>query len=437
MKKCGMIAKAGYLLAMDDNFTILRNGAIAYTEGRIDAVGPGESIAAGFEAKEVMEFGNAVIMPGLVNAHVHAAMSYFRGIADDMPLEHWLQGRIWPAENKFVDPEFIHKGSELACLEMIKSGTTAFADMYFFENVLAQVVEKAGLRALIGEAILDFKTPSAKSPDEAVARTLEYKAAFAENEFIKVALAPHSTLTCSKDLLKVVYELSKAHDLPIMIHVSETVREMNESTAKFAQSPVGFLDSLGLFDGQVLAAHCVHLSEDDIAILKERSVNIAHNPISNLKLGSGIAPIAKLLEAGAKLSLGTDGAASNNTLDIWSEIRTAALIHKGVSGDPAVANAKEVIRMATAGGARAIGMDRDTGSLEAGKSADFIVVGLDKPHLTPLYDIYSHLAYAAGPADVDAVIVNGRVLMRGREVKTMDEEKILAEANGWKESITV
>jgi 5-methylthioadenosine/S-adenosylhomocysteine deaminase len=428
-----LIIKARYVLPMDGNFSVIKDGAVCVQENVIAAIGNSEDICKGAHAQEIIDAGNAVILPGLVNAHAHSAMSYFRGIADDQPLDSWLKEQIWPLEAKFIAPEFVRQSSELACLEMAKSGITAFADMYFFENVLAEVSERAGMRILIGEAILDFKTPSAKTPDEAIARTLEYKAAYSENELVRVSFAPHSIYACSKDLLKVVKELSSAHNLPVQFHLAETQEEERDAIAKFNMPPVKYLDSLGILSKRALAAHCIWLDEECLDILVNRGVKIVHNPISNLKLGSGIAPIPDFLEKGAEVSLGTDGAASNNTLDLWIEMRTAALVHKGIRHDPAAVTARETVKMATLGGAQALGLDALTGTLEEGRRADFIVVNLDKPHLAPLFDIYSHLAYSACAADVQDVIINGKIVVRKGEAQTLDEEKIMSEARSWKE----
>jgi 5-methylthioadenosine/S-adenosylhomocysteine deaminase len=428
-----LIIKARYVLPMDANFSVIKDGAICVKDNEIAAIGKSEKICKDKDAQEIIDAGNAVILPGLVNAHAHSAMSYFRGIADGLPLNAWLKEHIWPLEAKFIAPEFVRQSSELACLEMAKSGVTAFADMYFFENILAEVSERAGMRILIGEAILDFKSPSAKTPDEAIARTLEYKAAYSGNELVRVSLAPHSIYACSKDLLKVVKELSSAHDLPVQIHLAETQEEERDASVKFSMSPVEYLDSLGILSKRTLASHCIWLDEEDLDILASRGVKIVHNPISNLKLGSGIAPIPDFLEKGAAVSLGTDGAASNNTLDLWIEMRAAALIHKGIRHDPTAVTAHEIVKMATLGGAQALGLDNLTGTLEQGKRADFIVVNLDKPHLAPLYDIYSHLAYSACASDVQDVIINGKIVVRKGCVKTLDEEKIMSEARSWKE----
>lgn len=432
---CDLIIKAKYILSLDKNLSIIKDGFVAVADNKILAIGSEADLKEKYRAGEIIETGNSILLPGMINTHTHAAMSYFRGLADDLLLSDWLTKHIWPAEAKFVNADFVRQASELAILEMIKAGITGFNDMYFFEEALGRVARKAGIRAMIGEGIIDFPSPSAKTPAEAIKKTEELISGFKNEELITAVFAPHSIYACSQEYLVKIKELAEKLDTMIHIHVAETKKEVDDCREKHGKSPVEYLDSLGFLSPRVIAAHSVWLSESDLDIYEKRGVKVSHNPISNAKLASGIAPILKMSKRGINVGLGTDGAASNNTLDIFSEMRTCALLHKVNSLDPAVMPAREVVRMATIGAAEVLGLDHKIGSLEAGKRADLITVNLDKPHLTPLYNPYSHLVYCANASDVDNVIINGKIIMRDRAVKTIDEEKILADANRFRINI--
>ncbi|MFH0892001.1 MAG: amidohydrolase [Candidatus Falkowbacteria bacterium] len=418
---------------MDEKQSVIRDGMVVVDKNKIAAVGTEAELKDKYEAGETIDAGNGITMPGMINTHTHAAMSYFRGLADDLPLSDWLEEHIWPAEAKFVNADFVRRASELAILEMIKSGITCFNDMYFFEEAVASVAKTAGIRAVIGEGILDFPSPSAKTPAEAIKKTAELISEFKNEELITAAFAPHSVYACGEECLVKIKELAEKYNALIHIHVAETKKEADDCREKYGRSPVEYLNSLGFLSPRVIAAHSVWLDENDLCIYKERGVKVSHNPVSNMKLASGVAPIPAMLKKGIIVGLGTDGAASNNTLDMFSEMRAASLLHKTVNMDPTVLSARETVKMATIDAARVLGLDGKTGSLEAGKRADFITINLDKPHLAPMYDPYSHLVYCANAADVDNVVINGKIIMRNRVVKTMEEERILAEANEFSE----
>ncbi|MDP2708519.1 MAG: amidohydrolase, partial [bacterium] len=391
---------------------------------KIVAVGTAAEIS-NYQAEETIDAGNSIVMPGLINAHTHAAMAYFRGLADDLPFGVWLNERVWPAEAKYVNESFVARSGELSCLEMIKSGTTCFNDMYFFgQNIMAETVERAGVRALLG---IDFK-----NPELSISHAIELANKYKGNEHIKITLAPHSVYACSKDTLEKVKQAAEANNFQVHIHVSESEKEIIDCKKTHNKSPVEYLDELGLLSNKLIAAHSIWLSDSDLEIYKNKGVRVAHCPISNMKLTSGIAPLPKILKLGITVGLGTDGAASNNTLDMFADMRVCALLHKINNFDPAVVSARELIRMATINGSKVIGLENEIGSLETDKKADIITINLDKPHLSPLYDPYSHLVYCANGSDVANVIVNGKVIMKNREVKTLDEGKILSEAKEFK-----
>lgn len=424
---CDLLIKAKYILPMNEALDIIQDGFVAVSDGKIIAIGSVETIN-NFEAKEKIDADNSILLPGLINTHTHAVMVMFRGLADDLPLDDWLQKHIWPAEAKYVKPDFVRRSVTLACLEMIKSGTTCFNDMYFFEEVAAKVIEKIGLRAMLGEAILDFPTPSCQNPAETIKKTIDLAQKFKNNELIKIAIAPHSIYALSKENLIKVKEASLKYNLPVHIHVSETKKEVVDCQKQNNLSPVAYLESLGMLSRHVTAAHSVWLDEADLKIYRENRVKVAHCPSSNMKLASGIAPVAKMIDQGIAVGLGTDGAASNNTLDIFGEMRLAALLHKVSNLNPTLVSAREVVKMTTIDGAKALGLENEIGSLEIGKRADMITINLDQPHLTPMYDPYSHLVYAVRGSDVNDVIISGKILMRNREVKTIEEAEVLEEA---------
>ncbi|MCG0278121.1 MAG: amidohydrolase [Thermanaeromonas sp.] len=408
------------------NGSVIEVGAIAIDGDRITYVGPTEALPPGWEEVEIIQAQGMVALPGLVNSHTHAAMTLFRGYADDLPLHQWLREKIWPLEGK-LKKEDIYWGTMLALAEMIRSGTTTFADMYFHMDVVAQGVLEAGLRACLCQGLIGVQDIAGLRLRVGEGFVREWHGA-GEGR-ITTMLGPHAPYTCSPEYLAKVADRAAKLGVGLHIHLAETQQEVEEIKNKYGLPPVAHVAKLGLFQVPTLAAHCVHLTEEEIHILAENKVGVAHCPESNLKLASGIAPVPALLKAGVCVGIGTDGAASNNNLDMWEETRTAALLAKGVSGDPTALKAGEALTMATLGGARALGLDKEIGSLEPGKKADLILVRTDAPHWRPLNDVIAHLVYSARAEDVDTVIVNGRVLMYRREIKTLDLERIYTEIN--------
>jgi 5-methylthioadenosine/S-adenosylhomocysteine deaminase len=430
------IINADYVLPMDENLTVIRDGAIAVKDNRILKVGSSQDISHHYASKVTINGKHKAVFPGLINTHTHAAMVYFRGIADDQPLKEWLEHHIWPAENRWLSPEFISDAIELACLEMLKGGITAYNDMYFYEDAAAETTKRIGMRAVLGAGVLDFPTKSARTSDEYFFNAEAFIKDWKGDNLITPCIAPHALYTCGSETLKRARRIADTHDVPIHIHLSETRWEKEEIRNRYNMMPVLYLESLGFLDERVLAAHCVWLKDQEIEILHERNVGVSHCIESNLKLASGIAPVVKMLKAGVKVTFGTDGAASNNDLNILSEMSTAAKLHKAVSDDPTVLDAKTALLMATRWGAEVLGLGKVTGSIEEGKAADLVMVNLNKPHLIPLYNIYSHIVYAMKSSDVEMVMVDGKVVVNDGKLMTADESGILQKARYWSEKIS-
>ena len=417
------------VVTMDAEGRVLPRGSVAISGRDIVAVDAAEAIAARYVAKETFDAGGQIVMPGLVNTHTHAPMVLYRGLADDLALMEWLQKYIFPAEAKTVSPEFVRAGTRLAALEMIQSGTTTFTDMYYFEEEIARVTKAAGLRGVLGQTVIQFPVADAKTPEAALERAEAFLTEFANDELIVPALAPHAMYTLDGKTLKAVRAMADRHKAPVLIHLAETADESKTSMQRHKASPTSYLESLNFWGPRTLAAHGVWLSAADIAILAKRKVGLSHNPESNMKLASGTAKVPALRRAGVPVGLGTDGAASNNDLDMFEAMRQAAFLHKLTTNDPRTLPAKAVLAMGTIEGARALGMHDQIGSLEAGKRADLIVVSTAGARQTPLYDPVSHLVYVARGADVTTTIVNGKFLMRDRKVLTLAEGEILKEAS--------
>jgi len=424
-----LVVAGGTVITMDAARRLIPNGAVAVDAGRIVAVGPAAEIAAGFRGLDTIDATGQAILPGLVNTHTHAPMVLYRGLADDLALMDWLQQYIFPAEAKTVSPAFVRTGTRLAVLEMIQSGTTTYADMYYFQEDIADVTRAAGLRGVLGQTIIQFPVADAKTPAEGLARAAAYIARFKGDPLIVPAVSPHALYTNDPATLIAARDLAIRERVPLLIHLAETADEVKVAKERGAASPTAYLESIGFFTGATtLAAHGVWVSAEDIAVLKRRNVGVAHNPESNMKLASGTAPVVDYLAAGVALGLGTDGAASNNDLDMFEAMRLASFLAKHSTRDPRAVPAQAALEMATIGGARALGMADRIGSLEPGKRADLITVRLDRTRQTPLYDPLSHLVYATRGDDVETTIVDGRVLMRGRVVQTLDAAAVLAEA---------
>jgi len=425
-----IIIKNGMILTMDGKFALHEKADLAISGSKIVDI----SLGTQYKASKVIDASGKLVMPGLINTHTHAAMTMMRGLADDMPLDIWWQKFIFPIEKKLLSPEFIRIGVSLAAIEMIKSGTTSFSDMYFYEDDAAEVCKKIGIRAFLGEGILDFPSPDCPTADDSIKYIEKLHERWGKDPIIHLEVAPHAPYTCSPENLKKAQDLAERLDLLLHIHVSETASEVAECRQKRGCSPIKHLEKIGFLSERVKAVHCVHLSREDIKILRERKVKVAHCQESNMKLASGNAPIVELMDEGVVVGLGTDGAASNNNLDMFDEMDAVAKVHKVMRGDPTVMNAKDVLRMATSDGAKVM-MKPDIGSLEIGKTADVVILDLHRPHLTPLYNIYSHLVYSAGGSEVDSVIINGKLVMEKRKILTVDEKEIIDKANKFAERI--
>lgn len=416
-----IIIKNAYVLTMDPDLGDLKSGVVVIEDGRITEIGENTKESA----ETVIDAKHSVVMPGLVNTHTHAAMTLFRGYADDIQLAEWLERRIWPAEAKLT-AEDVYKGSLLACLEMIKSGTTSFADMYFFMDETAKAVEISGLRASLSHGLVELWNEEKGEIDLREGRRFVRAWQGAAEGRIKTMYGPHAPNTCSEEYLAKVREEADRDGVGIHIHLLETEAELKSMKEMYEKCSVHLLEDIGFLGPDVLAAHCVWVSDGDIEILRKRGVNVSHNVISNMKLASGIAPVHKMLGKGVNVSLGTDGCASNNDLDLFEEMKTAALLQKVSTSSPTVLPAQQVLEMGTVNGAKAL--DKETGMLKVGKKADVIILDLKKPHLTPCFDVRSHLVYAAKGSDVRTTIVDGKVLMDDYRVIVLDEQKVMEEA---------
>lgn len=423
-----LIVANGIVLTVDGTRRVLNPGSVAINGTQIVAVDTPAAIAARYRSADTIDATGKVVMPGLINTHTHAAMVMFRGLGNDLNLMDWLQKYIFPAEAKTVSPEFVRVGTRLALLEMIQSGTTTFADMYYFEEEVARVTKAAGMRGVLGQTVIEFPVADAKTPAEALARTEAFAKQYEHDELITPSIAPHSVYTLDAKTLTAVSELAKRLMIPIQIHLAETQAESGLSQDRHHMRPVAILESLNFWAPTTLAAHGVWINDDEIALLDRRGVGVANNPESNMKLASGTAPVMKYRKAGVNVGIGTDGAASNNDLDMFEAMRQTAFQQKLVSMDPTAISAAEALEMATLGGARALGRGQHLGSLEPGKLADLIIVGMSKARQQPLFEPMSQIVYASRGDDVETTIVNGKVLMRDRKVLTMDEAAVLRDA---------
>jgi len=424
-----LIVAGDYIVTMDEAAAVHTGSAVAIDDGVIIAIGPAAEIQASYQAKQTLDGQNRIVMPGLVNGHSHAAMTLLRGVADDLGLMDWLTNYIFPAEVEFVDAEFVRIGTELACWEMIRGGTTTFVDMYYYPDVIANVVDSCGMRALISATVIDQRSPDAESAVDSIQKGGEFiKRWQGKNSRITPIFGPHANYTLNAEQLRATREAALEFGVPISIHMSESPFEVQYSKDTFGMTSIEFFESIGFFDGPTIAAHVVWPTDAEIPILAERKVGVIHNPTSNMKIASGISPVADMLKAGVRVGLGTDGAASNNDLDMWEEMRLAAFLQKVEQMNPEVMSASTVLNMATSGGATAIGLSDSIGSLEIGKRADLIQVAFDDVHHVPTYDVISHLVYVNDEQDVASVIVDGKVLMLEREILTIDTDRVAEEA---------
>lgn len=435
MENVDLIIRAEYVLTMEGDLTPIRDGAVAVKNKRITDVGSFADISKKYTSGKVLGGKGRALFPGLINTHTHAPMVYFRGLADDIPLKEWLEQHIWPAEAKWLSSEFVSDASELACLEMLKAGITNYCDMYFYSDAAGKTAEKIGMRAVLGSGILDFPTKFAATADEYFENAEIFINNWKGNELITPCIAPHATYTCGPETYKRAGNTAEKYDIPLHTHLAETRWEVAEIQNRYGKTPVEYLDSIGFLSKRLSAAHCVWLTDKEIEILAKRNVGVSHCVESNLKLSSGFAPVTKMLKAGVKVSFGTDGAASNNDLNILSEMTTAAKLHKAVSEDPTALDNKTALLMATKYAAEVLGQGDKTGSIKPGKMADLVIANLEQPHLTPIYDIYSHIVYSLRASDIETVIVNGKIVVDNKKLTTMDESEILNKARQWQKKI--
>lgn len=426
MENSKKILRGKYLLTMDEDNSILENGGLMIEGDRIVEVGDGTELSAKYPDADLLTEEHGLIMPGLVNTHTHAAMSCFRGLVDDLPLMQWLQEYIFPREAQ-LSGEIVYHSSLLSICEMIKSGTTSFCDMYLFASDVARAAEESGMRAWVGEVLYDFPSPNYGDLENGFSYMDTLFAEYENHELLTITVNPHAVYTCSPELLTRLGKVARERNAVYHIHLSENRDEVEICRQRYGCSPVKHLEQLGLLNDRVLAAHCVQLCDDEIALLVKKGVKVAHCQESNMKLASGTAPVVKMLEAGVCVGIGTDGSASNNDVDMFGEMNTVAKIHKVARMDPTAMNAATTLRAATMGGAGTLRVETIIGSLEPGKKADVIVLDLNKPHLTPIYNPVSHLVYAARGGDVVHSIINGQLVMRNRKIETIDEQAVLAE----------
>jgi 5-methylthioadenosine/S-adenosylhomocysteine deaminase len=429
------IIRGGTVVTMDAASRVIDNGAVAVRGERIVAVGPANEINAKFTARRVIQATGKVVMPGLINTHTHVPMCLFRGIADDLVLMEWLTKYIFPAEAKNVDEEFVRWGTRLGCLEMIAGGTTTYCDMYYFESAIAEETAKAGMRAVLGQTLIDFPAPDNKTWDAGIAAVTKFVARWKGHPLITPAIAPHAPYTVSTEHMKQAHEFSVRNKVPLVTHIAEDSAEVRQIQERYRRTPVAYMDSIGALDRLTIAAHVVWPDETDIQTLAKRGVGVGHCPQSNMKLAAGVSPVPAMLKAGVAVGLGTDGSASNNDVSLWEEIDTAAKLHKLNSKDPTVITAREALEMATIRGARALHLEKETGSLEPGKRADLIIVGMSSSHQIPIYNVYSQLVYATKASDVETVMINGRLVMVNRRVLTVNEPLVRARANRYRDQV--
>jgi 5-methylthioadenosine/S-adenosylhomocysteine deaminase len=432
MEHLDLLIKNGTILTMDTENTLIKEGFLGIKGDSISTIGTRDSKK--FRAKKIIDAKGGLILPGLINGHTHAAMTLFRGLADDLPLMEWLNNYIFPAESR-MDADFVYAGTLLACAEMIMSGTTTFCDMYLFEDHVARAAKEAGMRCLVGEVLYDFDSPNYGKMENGLKYTEDLINKWQDDPLVSIAVEPHSLFTCNPELLSRSNELALKYNVPLIIHVAETISEIDEVKKRYGKSPVEHLKSLGLLGPQLIADHCVHLGQEDIGLFAENKVKAIHNPESNMKLASGIAPVPAMLKSNVTVGLGTDGCASNNNLDLFAEMDMAAKLHKINTMDTTVMDAVTVMRMATIEGAKALGMGKIIGSLEKAKKADVIILDTKKPHLTPMYNPFSHLVYSARGNDVTHCIINGQVLMEDRKILGIDLYGIMEKARQKSEDV--
>ncbi len=434
-ERVDLLVLGGTVVTMDRDRRVLQDAGLAVKDGRIVAIDARESIRAKYSALQTINTHGKLITPGLINGHTHIPMVLFRGLADDLDLQEWLTKYIFPAEAKNVTEEFVRVGTRLGLAEMIRGGTTTYCDMYYFEDAIAEETAKAGVRGVLGETVIDFPVADNKTNAEAMAYVERFVARWKNHELIIPAIAPHAPYTVSEAHLKAARAFSDRTGAPIVTHISETKKEVDDSIKEKGASPVVYLERIGFLSERVIAAHMVWPQDGELEILKRRGVGVVHNPQSNMKLASGVSPVPRMMKEGLLVGLGTDGAASNNDLNMWEEMDTAAKLHKVFTSDPKVLSAQQAFELATIRGAEALHLQNEIGSLEIGKRADIVVIERDSLHQIPLYNVYSDLVYATKSNDVHTVIINGRVVMRNRRLLTLNESAIKTSARMFREKI--
>jgi 5-methylthioadenosine/S-adenosylhomocysteine deaminase len=435
-EKVDLIVTGGIVVTMDGPRTIYDDGAVVVKGDTIVVVGPSRELEAKYSASQTIDAKGKLVLPGFINGHTHVPMTLFRGIHDDVTLNDWLYKYIFPAEKKNVNEEFVRWGTRLAAAEQIRGGVTTFADMYYFEDAVAEETKAAGMRGVLGETFIDFPVPDNKNEAEMLAYTEKFLKKWQGDPLIHAAVAAHSIYTCSQKTLQDAAALARKYHAPILIHVAEMKKEWDDSQKQNGMSPVQYLDKIGVLGPDVVSAHCIFVDEADRKTLAQRHAGCVHNPSSNMMLASGVSPVAELRAAGVAVGLGTDGpAGSNNDLDLMEEMDLAAKLAKITKMDPLALNAKAVVEMATIDGAKALHMEKEIGSLEAGKKADLVLISLDEPNAVPMYDVYAQLAYALKASDVETVVIGGRVVMRDRKLLTVNEEAAIAKAREYKKTI--
>jgi 5-methylthioadenosine/S-adenosylhomocysteine deaminase len=431
-----LIISGGTVVTMDATRAIYDDGAVAVKNDTIVAVGQRRNLEAKYLAAQAIDAKGKLVLPGFINGHTHVPMTLFRGLHDDVTLNDWLYKYIFPAEKKNVNEEFVRWGTRLAAAEQIRAGVTTFADMYYFEDAVAEETKAAGMRGVVGETFIDFPAPDNKTEPEMLSYTEKFLKKWQGDPLNHAAVAPHSIYTCSQKTLQDAGALARKYHAPILIHVAEMKKEWEDSQKQNGMSPVQYLDKIGVLGPDVVSAHCIFVDEADRKTLAQRQASCVHNPSSNMMLASGVSPVAELRSAGVAVGLGTDGpAGSNNDLDLMEEMDLAAKLAKITKMDPLAMNAKAVVEMATIEGAKALHMEKEIGSLEPGKKADLILIGLDEPNAVPMYDIYAQLAYALKASDVETVIIDGRVVMRDRKLLTVNEGEAMAKACEYRKAI--
>jgi 5-methylthioadenosine/S-adenosylhomocysteine deaminase len=431
-----LFVSGGTVITMDAQFRVIEDGAVAIRGDSIVAVGKRSELDQRFGKTKTIDASGTLVLPGMINGHAHAAMSLFRGVAEDHSLDDWLQKYIFPAEARNVNEDFVHWGTKLGVLEMLRGGITTYADMYYFEDVVARVTKEAGMRGVLGETIVDFPAPDHKTPAAALAYAQKFIDRWKNDPLVTPAVAPHSIYTLSTENLKAAAALARSNEVPILIHLAEAPFESELSRARHGASPVAYLERIGILGPDVIGAHCVWVDKADMATLVRFGVGAVHNPSSNMKLASGVMPVVDLLAAGEAVGLATDSAACNNNQDLFQEMNIAAKLQKVFRMDPRALTARQAVEMATIGGARALHLDKKVGSLEEGKLADLILIGTGATHSTPMYNVYSLLVYALNAHDVRTVVIGGEIVMQDRVMLTMNKPEILEKAHEFQRKVS-